>query len=241
MLYRAAMIGIAAFWLVMMGLLVRLETHPEATDILEVPVSYVMRLMFKHGERSILTVHDGTHSAGTVALQPLTTGSDGRSLAFSGSIAIPPQQGINFNGATDMDAALRVRAFHVDLSLRQPHCHVSITGDSARNTLRYEVREGTQLTAAQTLPMDAGGMGAALAQNLGLDPHSLPITPASIAPPVVTARETQVVVRGEQLEVYQVTVMEGGAPVIDFYVTQLGQIVQARTNFGYSLDAEDWQ
>jgi len=241
MLYRAAMIGIAGFWLVMMGLLVRLETHPESTDILDVPVSYVMRIMFKHGEKSLLTVRDETHTIGTVALEPSMTGSDGRSLELYGSLALPSQQGVNFNGGLDLDAALRVRSFHLDMTLRQPHCHVSVTGDAASKTLRYEVRQGAQLTAAQTLPMDAGGLSAALAQDLGLDPRALPISPASISPPVVTARETRIALRGEQLEAYQVTVTEGGAPMIDFYVTQLGQIVLAKTNFGYSLDAEDWQ
>jgi hypothetical protein len=62
---------------------------------------------------------------------------------------------------------------------------------------------------------------------------------AGVSAPAVTAREAQITLRGEQLEVYQVTVAAGSAATIDFYVTQLGQIVSATTSFGYSLTAEE--
>jgi hypothetical protein len=245
MLYRAAMIGIIAFWLVMMGLLVRLETHPEATDILDVPVSYVMRLLFKHGQISLLTVSDQTKAIGDVSLRPLTTGSDGRSLNFSGTLTIQlptaAAQRFNFYGVMDMDAALQVRDFHVDLSVRESRWHLSVNGDATRKILTYEASIGDQRTTSQTLPMDASALSAALGQNLGLDLHALPITPANITPPAITARETEIALRGEQLEVYEVTVTEGTTPMIDFYVTQLGQVVLAKTSFGYNLAAEEWQ
>ena len=239
MLYRAAMLGIIAFWLVMMGLLVRLETHPEATDILDVPVSYVMRLLFKHGQISLLTVSDQTKPIGDISLRPLTTGSDGRALDFSGTLSIP--QRFSFSGSLDMDALLRVRGFHLDASIRKPQYNLKATGDSARDRITYEVRVGGQLTASQSLPMDAAAFGPALAQNLGLDPHALPIAAAGMAPPAITSREAQITLRGEQLEVYEVTVNEGTVPLISFYVTQLGQIIMAKTSFGYSLSSEDWQ
>src|SRR5271169_3259170 len=110
MLYRLATVGIAVFWLVMMGLLVRLETHPGQTDILDVPVSYVTRIMFKHGQQSILTVREEEKSVGTVAVRPLVTGSDARSLDFSGTLSLQfplgAQDRVNFNGVLDLDKAL---------------------------------------------------------------------------------------------------------------------------------------
>jgi hypothetical protein len=243
MLYRAAMIGIVAFWLVMMALLVRLETHPETTDILDVPVSYVLRIMFRHGQRSLLTVRDETKSVGTVELSPSTTGSDGRLLDFSGTLTIPlalgtPQQ-FSFNGAVNMDATLRVRDFHVDVSARQPRGHLRVAGDTARKTLTYEVTQGDRRLGARTVGMEA--LGATVLQNLGINGNLLQIGAAAIPAAAVTARETEIGLRGEQLEVYDVSVAEGTGPALDFYVTELGQIVQAKTNFGYSLSAEDWQ
>jgi hypothetical protein len=240
MLYRAAAFAIVAFWLVMMGLLVRLETHPEATDILDVPVSYVMRIMFKHGQESLLTVSDGTRPVGSVALRPVTSGSDGRSLDFSGTMSVP--QRFSFSGAMNMDAALRMRDFRLDASIFKPRYTLKAVGDTARNRLAYEVRLDGLLTASQSLPMDPASLGPALAQNLGLDPHSLPIAAATgVSPPAIAAREAKVTLRGEQIEVYEVTVAEGTVPLITLDVTQLGQIILAKTGFGYTLSAEDWQ
>ncbi len=54
--------------------------------------------------------------------------------------------------------------------------------------------------------MDAGALGPALLQNLGLGANALPVVPGNIAPPTVTARETQISLRGEQLQVYQVAI-----------------------------------
>jgi hypothetical protein len=239
MLYRAAAFVIIAFWLVMMGLLVRLETHPEATDILDVPVSYVMRIMFKHGQESFLNVSDGTKSIGSVSLRPVTTGSDGRSLDFSGTLSVP--QRFSFNGVMEMDGALRVRGFHLDASVLKPRYTLHAAGDTASNRLTFELRLDGMLRAAQTLPLDREALGSALAQNLGLDPHVLPASTAGVSPPGISAREAQITLRGEQLEVYEVTVTEGSVELISFYFTQLGQIILAKTSFGYSLSAEDWQ
>jgi hypothetical protein len=239
MLYRAAAFAIVAFWLVMMGLLVRLETHPEATDILDVPVSYVMRIMFKHGQESLLTVSDGTRPVGSVALRPVTSGSDGRSLDFSGTMSVP--QRFSFSGVMDMDGALRVRDFHLDASLMKPRYTLKAAGDTAAKRLTFELRLDGLLRASQTLPLDTAALGSALAQDLGLDPHALPISSAAVSPPSISAREARITLRGEQLEVYEVTVTEGTVELMSFYFTQLGQIILAKSSFGYSLTAEDWQ
>jgi hypothetical protein len=241
MLYRLAMIGIIAFWLVMMGLLVRLETHPGATDILDVPVSYVMRIMFKHGQQSVLMVRDEGKPVGTVSLHPSLTGSGGQLLDFSGALSVQlplaARRRFNFNGSMDMDMALRVLDFHLDLTMQQPRYQLSLQGDMARKILTYEMRQGSQRTPPQTLPMD----GPALLQALGIDANALPIVAGNISPPAVTARETQITLHGEQLDVFDVTVHEGTDAAVDFYVTQLGQIVQAKTNFGYTFSGEDFQ
>ena len=248
MLYRFAMIGIVAFWMVMMGMLVRLETHPERTDILDVPVSYVARIMFKHGQQSVLAVREEEKPIGSVEFRPLITGSGGRSFDFSGTLSVqwppgwPPRQRFNFQGAVDMDSALRMLGFHLEVTSQQQHCHVSLKGDVARKTLAFEVRQGDRLTMSQILPMDAASVGSALLQQMGLDAATLPdIAAGGVSPPTLAARETQITMHGEQLEVYQVTVLEGTAAVADIYVTQLGQIVLAKTSFGYRLSAEDYE
>jgi len=245
MLYRITTIGIVAFWLVMMGLLIRLETHPDDTSILDVPVSYVMRIMFKHGQQSILTVSDDTGPIGTAALRPSVTGSDGRSLDFSSTLSlqlpISGHQRLNVNGSVDMNAALRVRGFHVDLAIHRPLCRLSATGDMATNSLAYQLFQGYRPIISGTLPMDSAALGPLLSQSIGLDPNALPVSPGNISPPITTARETELSLHGEQMQVYEVSIREGTSASIDFYVTQLGQIVLAKTNLGYTLSTEDIQ
>lgn len=234
------MIGIIGFWLVMMGLLVRIETHPETTDILDVPVSFVMRLMFRHGQTSFLNVLEGDRRVGMFFLRPSVTGSDGRTLNFSGDLTVPlpsaPGQRVSFGGEIAMDAALEVRDFHADFSTREPPAHLHLKGDEASKSLSLEMQIAGEPPMSRTVPME--GVVPMLAQNLSLTGMP-PIGAAGVSAPVVTAREAQITLRGEQLEVYQVTVAEGSAATIDFYVTQLGQIVSATTNFGYSLSAEE--
>jgi hypothetical protein len=244
MLYRFATIGIIAFWMVMMALLVRLETHPDSTGIMDVPVSYVARIMFKHGQQSLLTVREQDKAIGTVTLRASTTGSNARVLDFSGSLsmqlAIAGAQRFNFHGIMDMDGALRMLDFQVDLNMQQPHYQVTVKGDVGRKTLSCEVHDGTHLITAQMLPMDASALGPALLQSMGLPANAMPISTGGIAPPSVTARETQIKLHGEQVQVYEVMVTEGAAPVAEFYVTQLGQVVLARTNLGYTGSMEDY-
>ncbi|MGA3171674.1 MAG: hypothetical protein ABSE62_11755 [Chthoniobacteraceae bacterium] len=245
MLYRITTIGIVAFWLVMMGLLVRLETHPEETGILDVPVPYVMRIIFKNGQRSVLSVSDDTGQIGTAALHPSVTGSDGRSLDFSGTLSlrmpISGQQRLNASGAVDMNAALQVRGFHVDLAILQPPCRLSATGNMAANSLAYRAFQGKRLVASGTLPMDPAALSQVLSQSIGLGPNALPISQGSISLPTATAREAEISLHGEQLQVYEVTIHEGASTALDFYVTQLGQIVLAKTNLGYTFSNDDLQ
>jgi len=252
MLYRFATVGIVAFWIVMMAMLVRLEMHPEATDILDVPVSYVERIMFKHGQQSLLSVRQGEKPIGTISVHPSITGSDARMLDCSGSLSLQmpatAQQRFNFHAVLDMDKTLRVQDFHLDVNLQQPRCQVSVKGDVARKTLEYEMRDGDHLINSQTLPWDAGALGPAVLQSLGLPGSAMPFTPSGpvvapigISPPAVTARETQITLHGEKVEVYEVIVSEGTAQMAEFYVTQLGQVVLAKTSFGYTISMEDYQ
>jgi hypothetical protein len=245
MLYRSVAAIIVIFWLVMMALLVKIELHPDETDILDVPVPYVMHLLFKHAQISILTVQQEGAPIGTISVRPALTGTTGSTLESSGALnmmlPLGSRQRLNYNGGVDMDNAMRVRAFHLDVSNQEQHTRLNLHGDFARKVFTFEVRMADRVVAEQTLPMDLSNLEPVLLQNAGLQGTALPGISSSIAPPVVTARETQIRLHGEKLQVYEVTVMEASARVLDFYVTEVGQIVLARTNFGYSFATEDAQ
>jgi hypothetical protein len=215
---------------------------------MDVPVPYVLRVLFKHEQKSFLTVRDEAQKdIGTFSLHPSITGTNERSLDCSGTFWIQSpmaqqRQRFNFSAALAMDAALRVRTFHLDVNLPEQHVHITVDGDVARNLLSYQMHQGSQLTSAQTLPMDPAALGPALAQDLGVETNAMSFANiGNIERPSVTARETQITLHGEQLDVYQISVLEGTMRFADIYVTQLGQIVLAKTGFGYSLSAEDYQ
>jgi len=245
MLYRTVALAITAFWLVMMTLLVRLETHPDATDILDVPVSYVARIIFKYNQRSLLIVTEGEERVGSIYIRPSITGRDGRMLEFSGAMPVPLPTGgrdrVNFSGTMEMDAALRLLDFHIELNLPGPRYRLEVKGNLPRKILACDLSQGGQAITSLRLPMDAASLGPALMQGLGLDPRLLPIAPGALPAPSLTARETEITVQGAQLEVYQVTLLDGSATVADIYVTQLGQVILAKTGFGYTLAAEGYQ
>jgi hypothetical protein len=244
MLYRIAAVAIIAFWLVMMTLLVRLETHPEETDILDVPVSYVLRVMLKHGQESLLSVRDGDKDLGTISVRPSITGSNARSIRLAGTLSLEmpmaARQRFNFNAAVDMDAALHATGFRLGLAMQLPNFHLSAQGDLIRNTIAYQLLSNGQQIGSQSLPMTASAIEPVLVQYLGPGAAAIPLSSGNGPPPTVTAREAQFTWRGQQLQVYQMTIRDGSAAIADIYVTQLGQIIQVNTNFGYTFAAEDY-
>jgi hypothetical protein len=241
MFYRALTLSIVAFWAVMMVQLVRIETHPETTDILNVPVSFVIGVMFRYAPLSLLNIRDGSKQIGSLEIRPSTTVPNGRTLNISGSLQLPGQDPFNFDGAMKMDTTSRLQSFRLAVANRRQNYHVLITGDMAQRALHYETRMGDQLIASESLPMEPAALERTLAQDLGLDPRMIAMEAGGIAAPDITARETQLTLRSGELQVYEVIVTEGGAPLLDLYMTQLGQIVLAKTSFGYTLGAEDWE
>ena len=201
--------------------------------------------MFKHGQQSILTVREEQKSIGSIALRPSITATGGRALDFSGTLSIQvpvsERQRFNFGGTIDMDNTLRVLGFHADLGVQQLRYRLIVKGDMVRKVFTCDASQAGVPTFSQTLPMDAS-FGPALLRDLGMETPALPIiSPGAITPPTFTARETQITLRGEKLEVYQVSIREGSMLAADIYVTELGQVVEATTSFGYSLSAEDYE
>lgn len=246
MLYRAATLAIALFWLVMTALLVRLQTNPDGADILGLPVSYVTRLVFRNSQPSLLTILELDKPIGALSLRPSNGPAGAHRLDLSGAVSLQlslggPRQRVNFSGSADLDPAFTLTAFQAGFTLPQPHTRIDLAADLRRRTLHYEVRQGDSLIASQSLPLDSAQLLPALLSGAGIDPHSIPILAMPAIAPSLTAREARITLRGEQLEVCRLSLSQGSAILGSAYITQLGQVVLARTSFGYSLAAEDLQ
>jgi len=243
MVSRILAIAIVAFWLVMTGLLVRLEISPEKSAVLNVPVSHVLKLIFMHGQRSVLNIKENGNQAGTVALHPSSPTSDRRSLEFLGSMTVrlpmlAPQR-FAWNGEVNLDRALRTQDFTFELSSRQSNAYrVVLTGSAAERAVRYELHENGQLVGKGKVPLDENIAPMTL-QQLGFDPNVLANLRKNVSPPAVTARQAELRVRDEKIDVYQVTIRQGNTAMADIFVSQLGQVLMAKTPFGYTLSAED--
>lgn len=75
--------------------------------------------------------------------------------------------------------------------------------------------------------------------GLPLAGGSLPSLTGVWVPPTVTARKCRLRVRDETIEAYQLTVRQGDARLAEIFVSQLGQVLVARTTHGYRLAADD--
>lgn len=242
---RAAAVLIVAFWLVMTGLLIRLEISPDQSDMLSVPPSHVFKLMFTHEQVSELRIMDRSLPVGSLRLIPKNSADpDGRTLDFSGSLFVrlpdsAKKQRIAWNGILSVDRAFDTRRLQLTLTLREPACRLFIDLDPATKQVRYEIRQGDMPLKNATVSDDEKGVAALLRDELGIDPGALENIRGSVSKPVLTAKQTELKVRSEKIVAYLLTLRQGETTVLEIYVSQLGQILLAKTLPGYTLSAED--
>jgi hypothetical protein len=107
------------------------------------------------------------------------------------------------------------------------------------NRGHYAVSFGEEPAMASDFTLDEAGLNKLLGQ-WGLDPQVVKgFSPGGMKmAPEITARMTKLVIRNEQLETYLVTVSNQGQTLLEMHVSQLGQILQAKTLIGWELATE---
>jgi hypothetical protein len=233
-LYRTFVGVVIVFWAVMTSLLVRLELQPEHSSFLNIPVSHVFNLMFFHQQRSVLSIYESGERIGSLSVQPRTL-KDRRELEIAGNIsfALPwtTRQRVGWNGVIRMDRKLDMQFVELALRTREPEVNTRLSVDVLSNSGSYEVRggDGTIQSASfslNELPIVAEQVGFRLAM-------------LNNARPVVTARQTDMQIAGDKIEVYSITIAQKEMTLAQIFVSPLGQILKVNTSFGYSLSAED--
>ena len=236
---------IVCFWLVMSFMLIRLEINPDKSDLLTVPPSHLLNLMFTHGQSSELDIMENGSPVGNLALRPrLDPDSGQRSLAFSGNFLIrtataSKKQRITWDGTLDMDRLYNATDFRLSVTFREPACRVRLKLNPAEKKVEYEVREGDRVTRQSSLTLDQAGATSLLREEFGVDPASVQNLRSNFSAPVFSAKQTELKVRKEKVIAYLLTIKQGELVVGEIYISQLGQILTAKTIFGYSFNAED--
>ena len=251
MFYRALTVGIVAFWLLMMGLLLRVEFSSGEGEMMPVPVDYVWKIMFLREQPSDLVLYSQRQRIGNFHLQPrhLLTGTNGvpgsvRILNGSGGLALnlPGLSGQNLTvrGSLEMDEQNLPQRVGVNISLHTPGQSASGTtltldGQPPRDTWRYQVHQGDTL-AQENSGSAAKLLGALNIGSWGFDPRTLLQTEQpSSGTTQATARRGVLHTDSEDMEAFVVTIHRGEALETTMYVSQLGQILAIKTFGGYDL------
>jgi len=241
---------IVCFWLVMTFELVRLEINPDRSDLLTVPPSHVLKLMFTHGQTSELDVVENGSPVGNMSLTPKTDSeTDNHSLDFSGNILVripnaPKKQRVSWDGILKMDHSYKTSNLQLTVNLlpvnpREIAYHVHLNLDPVAKEVEYEVKEGDQSIKKSSFSADTQGVSSLLRDEFGLDTTFLANIHSNIATPTLSAKQTEIKIRTEKTIAYLLSIEQGETVVAEIYVSQLGQILTTKTIFGYNLNAAD--
>ena len=255
MFYRAFALGIIAFWLLMMALLVRVEYAVDEASLLPVPADYVWNLIFLHEQPSDLVLYHQRQRIGSIHLQPShlpnATGdvtTPVRVLSGSASLAasLPGlnSQNITVRGALEMDAHDTAQRFGFNASIHTarrttPGVTIVLDGEPARQQWHYQLRQGEKVL------QEASGTPAVLLdaldlRSLGFDPTvAMQAVQQQMAAATVKARRGALHTDGEDIECYLVTARQAESLEATIYVSQLGQILAVKTFTGYDLYDEN--
>lgn len=235
MLHRLLALCIVGFWLAMTGLLVLRELYPESTSLNSVPVSHVARLFFQHQQSSDLRVLAAAGEVGYLHLQPRPiTSPQRREMELHGNLNLPLPHGgrqrLSWASTIGMNSQFTIERFHVDLATPDSSQRLDISADLVARTARFAVKIGNQTLDETDITLDEAGFRALMAKAK-IDPAMLlQLKSAGAGMPSLElgAQASSVVISGERLSTYLVTLKAGGERLIEAHVSQLGQVLRAQ-------------
>ena len=247
---RAVIAGIVVFWLGMNGALVHLWLRPETSDILSVPVSHVFKQVFLHEQTSSLAISQNGRRVGGIVLRPRREDDKNlRVLDFTGNIILKlpvlNQQPFNWRGTMELGRSLALRSLKLHVDTRGVSAEAMTVDLEVRpylNTLTYNVRQNQAPVIQQTVTLDEAGARSTM-RALGIDPSVLGGLGGNLQGIAgdfqFFARQSQLEIRGDRVEVFRLTLSQGGATMIVTDISQLGQVLRVKTAFGVKMAPDD--
>ena len=251
MFYRALAVGIVAFWLLMMALLVSVEFFSGESGLLPVPTEYVWKLIFLNEQSSSLVLYNQNQRIGDFRFQPrhLSTGTDGtggpvRLLTGIGNMTLTVPglgvQSISLRGSLELDAQNIVRIFTLNAAFHEvgqhtPRWNLVLDGHPALDQWHYQLRRG-EVAQQENSGTSAILLDALDLRSLGIDPKAvMQASQQQAAHATITARRGVLHIKGEDIESYVVRAQQGEFLETTMYVSQLGQILAVKSSSGYDL------
>jgi hypothetical protein len=250
MIYRAGILGVVLFWGAMWALLIRSELRPQEWAWRAVPIDLVLKQLFVQGQTSDLHLIVNGARDGHLRLVPKTDERTGeRQLSFTGDIRVAasgsaPARAF-WEGAVVLDDQLGIREIRGSLVMRAPGAEAA-PPTRAELLLQPPVARGLYRLAVsgeppfeQNFTLDEAGVRA-VAAGWGVSDDLLAGFAARGAKmaPEISARQERLKIQGEEVETYVVTIRSQGQTWLEMHVSQLGQILQAKTLLGWELRTE---
>jgi hypothetical protein len=251
MVYRAAMLVVALFWAGMWWLLIKSELRPQETGLRSVPPELVLKQMFEQGQTSDLVIRSAGAREGRFRLVPTVVAETGaHRLETMGNVQVaapgaPPNEHASWDVVLEMDREMKVERLRGSITIRPPGLKsvafstLQFSMEPRENRGHYALSFSEQPALETDFTLDEAGLNSLLGQ-WGLDPAMVKsFSPGSLkVAPQITARLTRLITHHEQLETYLVTVRNQGQTLLEMHVSQLGQILQAKTLIGWELATE---
>ncbi len=245
MIARASAALIVGFWLVMMGLLWRVEFAGDQS-ILSLPIASLARLAFANEQATSYGIFKEQVRIGSLILRPgsARAPSDPRySLQHNGSLGFAdPDRKANrvaWSGRFDFDRELQVLEVALDLQSTNPQAHLDLQSTPRNNktTVRLLDPEGRvqlQLTGSwQEL------LGQLQLEGLGITPQRLESYASRAGEARISAVRSTLTLSGERIPAFLVTIEHAPSLESHVYLSEQGQLLLVRSFLGYRLIADD--
>lgn len=247
MIYRTVAALIVLFWLVMTALLIRNEVNPEDSGVREVPLTHVLKLLYRHEVQSNLRIYQGGTPIGHLSFHPKRDKETSELLAeVTGTIQlqIPERKRLSWEAVLRMTPNYELVQSNWGAALMDPG-YVKLEVETKAGSPKAHVILRTQDRVIQRMDIAMNEAGLSdVAQQFGSGTEFLALmqqakTQAQAAKPIVRARQSSLRYRGERTETYLVSIEQNGQTLIQCHISQLGHVLQAKTLLGYTLQPDD--
>lgn len=234
MLYRAFVVMIIAFWGAMTALLVRSELYPDGSQIRAVPLHHVLKLFFQNEQPSDLAITASGVRVGHLRLQPkVNAETKTRTIEVIGNVLVRLQdaqkQRFSWDGSVELDRAMNLQRLDIALIMHErQNSRAELVVEPLKNLATLTYKAGDRVVDVQTFTLDEAGAKTAL-DRAGIDPALIPVSTRAAAGPELSARQSSLKIRHETVETYLVTLQQNGQTLLEIHVSQIGQILSAKT------------